>query len=245
MQNANRPKISVVMPIYNQMNLMANAINSIINQIFTDWELIVVNDGSDDTLGLEGIVKSFNDDRIRLVNKKHEGLVVARNVGNAEAKADVIAVQDADDLSMPDRLSKCYSVLIGEYGKHPVDIVYHGAYINMWDKAHGCISRKYIAAPIFNKNDLLLGQNLTGWPVYRKSVWLKKPFRLETQFMYDWMMYLDWAFSDFEFKEINEGLYEYVRHDNSASIIFERDGRREKSRQEIIKIMKKEYAVEM
>src|SRR3990167_4774329 len=229
--------VSVVMPHYNQSHLIGNAINSIRNQTMEDWELIVVDDGSQKFhLDLiRTLLEKFNDKRIIFCPMVHGGLVAARNYGNTVARADIIAVQDADDLSMPDRLEKCIGKLKW------ADVVYHGAYINMWDAGVSAIGRKYLPAESFDKKRLLSGQYIPGWPIYRKSVWGKKPFRIETQFLYDWMMCLDWAYSGFKFASLNLGLYEYVRQENSASITFERDGRREQSRKEIIRIMKEEY----
>jgi len=244
-----KPKVSVVMPVFNQTHLISNAIQSILNQTMQNWELIIVDDGSQQNVpvfyaqtgvtkyvSLVDIVNSFKDERIFLHWQPHQGLVAARNAGNSIAKADVIAVQDADDLSMPDRLEKCLNWINKGY-----DVVYHGAYINMWEKEKFCITRKYMPAYKFSKKFLLTSQYITGWPVYKKKCWVKKPFREETQFAYDWMMFLDWAFSGFKFKDLDEGLYEYVRHENSASITFERDGRRQESMKKIKEILHKEY----
>ena len=228
------------MPIFNQSDLVSNAINSIRNQTMQDWELIIISDGSDDIVKLEQVLEKFNDKRIGLIKIDRAGLVVARNAGNFVAKADVIAMQDADDLSMPDRLEKCLKEI-----KNGADIVYHGLYTNMWDIKFNCIGREYIAGQPFNKWKLLQGQYIPGACVFRKNCWEKKPFRLETQYAFDYMMHLDWAFSGFKYKVINEGLYEYVRHANSASIEFERSGQRQQSFEEIKKIMKSEYNQEV
>lgn len=227
------PNVSVVMPVWNGVSTIANAINSLINQSYDDWELIIVDDGSeDDTVR---IVSQFDDHRIKYVKQNHLGIVASRNYGNSLAKGEFIMIQDADDLSLPDRIEKCLKH-IGD-----ADVLYHGLYINMWDKMYNCIGRKYVSAKPFNKEELLRHQYIPGVVFYRKSVWEKKPFRMETQFQYDWMMLLDWAFAGFKFKALDVGLYEYVRHQNSASIRFENDGRRELSRKEIAEIMKKEY----
>lgn len=227
--------VSVVMPAWNAERTIANAINSILNQTFLDWELIIVDDGSEDNT-LRVVNQFLGDMRIRVIKKVHTGLVDSRNRGIQETKADIILTQDADDLSMPDRIEKCLEAIRGK------DIVYHGAYLNMWDKQNNCIGRKYLPAKPFNRHQLLQGQYINGWPMFRKHVWQKKPFRMETQFAYDWMQYIDWAFSGFTFKALDVGLYEYVRHENSASIQFEKDGRRQQSFEKIKEIMKNEYA---
>ena len=232
-----KPKLSVVMPAYNAERTIANAINSILNQTFQDWELIIIGDGGENWQNQEKIVKSFNDPRIIYQQQSHQGLVATRNAGCRLAKAEIIVTQDADDLSMPDRLEKCVSSI--DY--FSADVLYHGAYLNMWDTQFNCIGRKYLPAYGFIKEHLLKGQYTNGWYVFRKSAWEKRSFRMETQYAYDFMAILDWAYSGMKIIELNEGLYEYVRHENSASIRFEREGLRQQSFEAIKRIMKDEY----
>ena len=233
------PLISVVTPIYNQSHLIRNAMMSIVNQTFKEWEMIIVDDGSDasNRIDLDRAVKQFADKRIRVIEQNHLGLVVARNTGNYAARGEYIAIQDADDLSMPDRLEKCFKVL--EKGH---DVVAHGAYINMWDGDKQCVSRMYlppIAKDCFNvKASLKKGQPITGWPVFKKTLWERLPFRMETQYAYDWAMWVDWIYSGASFMSIPEGLYEYVRQSDSASIRFEREGKRAESAAKIQQIIK-------
>ena len=235
-QIGNKPKISVVMPAFNAAKTIANAIMSILNQTEQDFELVIIDDGSTDNT--EKVIAQFKDERIRYYAFPHRGLVHARNTGNSLAKADVIAIQDADDLSLPRRLEICW-----EYLNTGFDVVIHGAMINMWDTQYQCISRKYLPpGDQFDVAGLLNGQTLTGWPVFKKSVWEAKPFRYETQYAYDWMMHLDWILNLFRYAATDEVLYEYVRQQGSASQIFERDGRRAESMKKIKEILKNEYA---
>lgn len=232
------PIISAVMPHFNQSHLVSNAVMSILNQTIQDWELIIVDDGSEQNHWnkLRYALEQFNDSRIKMYSFEfNHGLVEARTYGNQLSQTEIIAVQDADDLSLPDRFEKCLKAI------EDADVVIHGAYINMWDTKFNCITRKYLPPGNPDKKEILKGQNLTGWPIFRKNVWKEKPYRKETEYMYDWSCHLDWLFSGYTYKAINEGLYEYVRHENSASITFEKDGRRAKSREQIKTIMKKEY----
>lgn len=97
------PEISVVMPLYNKVNDVGRAIQSVLKQSFTDFELIVVDDGSTDD-GAE-VVSSFADARISLIKQKNGGVSAARNRGIAEVRAEQIAFIDADDVWFPDFLS--------------------------------------------------------------------------------------------------------------------------------------------
>lgn len=99
------PKISVVMPAYNAEKYITEAIESILNQSFRDFEFIILNDCSTDAT--ESIILSYGDARIVYV-KNEENLGVARtlNKGLAIAKGEYIARMDADDVSLPQRLER-------------------------------------------------------------------------------------------------------------------------------------------
>jgi glycosyltransferase involved in cell wall biosynthesis len=97
------PCVSVIMPVYNVEAYVAEAIQSVLNQTFTDFELIIVDDGGSDT-SVE-ICKSFDDPRIHIVHQKNRGLAGARNSGIAEARGRYIALLDSDDRWRPEKLS--------------------------------------------------------------------------------------------------------------------------------------------
>jgi glycosyltransferase involved in cell wall biosynthesis len=101
-QAVNHPAVSVIMPLYNKEHEIGRAIQSILLQTFTNFEVIVVNDGSTDR-GSE-IVRSLSDPRIRIIDQTNAGVSTARNKGIAEAQADLIAFLDADDEWEPDFL---------------------------------------------------------------------------------------------------------------------------------------------
>lgn len=97
--------ISVVLPCYNSETLIEASISSIINQTFTDWELIIVDDASTDQS--VSVVTGIQDKRIKLVQlSKNSGYPVAMNEGIAQAKGKYIARMDADDVSAPTRLQE-------------------------------------------------------------------------------------------------------------------------------------------
>lgn len=109
----NSPKISVVIPLYNKEKAIKKTIESVLKQTFTDFELVIVNDGSKDKS--VDIVREIDDSRIRLINKPNGGVSSARNKGIVEAKSDYIAFLDADDHWLPNHLAEINS-LINEYG---------------------------------------------------------------------------------------------------------------------------------
>lgn len=104
-----QPRISVLMPAYNAGVYIAEAIRSVISQTFTDFELILVDDGSEDnTLA---VAESFADSRIRIIRQKHAGVAQALNTGLAASAAKYIARFDADDICFPERLAVQYRFL--------------------------------------------------------------------------------------------------------------------------------------
>lgn len=97
------PLVSVIMPVYNAEKYLSKSINSIIGQTYEAWELIIIDDGSKDHSS--EIIRSYNDSRIRVyTHKKNKGVSPARNHAIRLAKGKYLAMQDADDISLPKRL---------------------------------------------------------------------------------------------------------------------------------------------
>ena len=97
------PKISVIIPYYNAEKYISRTIQSVLNQTCSDFEIILVDDGSIDR-GVE-ICKAFNDPRIKIVRQANRGLPGARNTGIRHAQCDYIALLDSDDLWSPHKLN--------------------------------------------------------------------------------------------------------------------------------------------
>lgn len=93
---------SVIIPLYNKENFIENTIQSVLDQTFQDFEIIVINDGSIDKS--EEKLLQFKDPRIRYYSKKNEGVSTTRNLGITFANANFIAFLDADDYWYPDFL---------------------------------------------------------------------------------------------------------------------------------------------
>ncbi|CAH0999522.1 hypothetical protein LEM8419_00822 [Neolewinella maritima] len=99
-----QPTVSLVMPLYNGRPYVAAAIDSVLAQTFTDWELIVIDDGSTDG-GME-VVQAYSDHRIRpMANSSNRGVAYTRGVGIKEARGKFLAWIDSDDVILPQRLS--------------------------------------------------------------------------------------------------------------------------------------------
>ncbi len=100
------PRVSVIMPMYNGLPYVGEGIESIINQTFQDWELLVIDDASTD--GSPDVVRQYaaKDSRIKLIRNDSDlhGAGPARNIGIEAATGEYVAMMDADDISLPRRL---------------------------------------------------------------------------------------------------------------------------------------------
>ncbi len=106
----NSPILTVVMPVYNGEKHIIEAIESVINQTFKDFELIIINDGSLDT-SVEKIL-SIKDKRLRFIDlPKNKGIAYCRNLGIEESRGEFLAWTDCDDLNLPTRFEKQISFL--------------------------------------------------------------------------------------------------------------------------------------
>ncbi len=107
------PKISVVMPVYNEEKFLEKAIESILNQTFTDFEFIIIDDGSIDDSSK--IIKSFNDTRIKFFQSENKGMVNQFNFGIVNSSSPLIARMDADDIAEENRFEIQLNTLL----EHP------------------------------------------------------------------------------------------------------------------------------
>ncbi|MFH1712580.1 MAG: glycosyltransferase, partial [Candidatus Jacksonbacteria bacterium] len=129
-----KPNITVLMPVYNGEKYLKEAIESILNQTFVDFEFLIINDGSTDNS--EKITKSYKDTRIKLINNEiNLGLIKTLNKGLDLANGKYIARMDQDDISLPNRLK----IQVNFMDKHP-EIGVSGA----WAKTIGGNNKKYI-----------------------------------------------------------------------------------------------------
>ncbi len=160
MKNYN-PIVSIIIPVYNTEKYIAEAIESVLNQTFESWELLIINDGStDDTAKILAI---FEDERITILTQENKGVSVARNRGLALAKGEYITFLDADDALPSYALEKRVTYLERNID---VDIV-HGK-VSIRDRHLTDELRSYEPFAMDNvfKNTLHLDKNMFFNPNY-------------------------------------------------------------------------------
>jgi glycosyltransferase involved in cell wall biosynthesis len=100
------PCVSVLLPAFNAGRTLARAIESIRSQTLRGWELVIVDDGSEDDTPEVAAAAAREDPRVRVVRQAHRGIVAALETGLAGARAGLVARMDADDVSRPERLER-------------------------------------------------------------------------------------------------------------------------------------------
>jgi hypothetical protein len=130
----------VLLPVWNGEAFLEQAMESILRQTFSSFELIVIDDGSTDRTAAIAEEFASGDDRVRVLGRPHEGLSAALNAGIAAARGEYVARMDADDISLPDRLQKQVAYL----DAHPACVAL-GTWIEVVDEAARPIGLKTFA----------------------------------------------------------------------------------------------------
>lgn len=116
-------KVSIVLPTYNRGYCLADTIQSVIDQTYSDWELLIIDNYSEDNT--RAIIRQFGDVRIRFYQVSNEGVIAkSRNLGIQRAAGAYIAFIDSDDPWLPRKLELSVSLLLEGY-----DVVYHDLYV--------------------------------------------------------------------------------------------------------------------
>lgn len=111
----NAPSVSILVPVYKVEEYLSRCIDSVLSQDFTDWELILVDDGSPDRCPEICDEYAQKDERIRVVHKENGGLPSARLAGFKEAKGEYLVFLDSDDYLLPDALTTLYNAISKGY----------------------------------------------------------------------------------------------------------------------------------
>jgi len=174
------PEVSVIIPCYNQGKYLNDAVDSVLAQSYTDFEIIVVNDGSSDEYTKQ-MLADFKRPRTRVLVTDNQGLAAARNNGIAESQGTFILPLDADDKIEPDYMKKAVSLLKNDAD---VGIVYSkgrlfGAVDTDWD------------LPDFSLTRMLVDNIIFCSAFFRKADWLSVG-GYDTGMLYGWEDYEFW-----------------------------------------------------
>ncbi len=202
-------KISVVIPCYNQGIFLAEAINSVLAQTYSDFEIIVVDDGSTDAETLT-ILNRIDSPLIKVLRTANGGLAKARNTGIAASIGDIIMPLDADDLIEPTYLEKGVAVFAGD---SRVGVVY-----SMADK-FGAVNGLW-HLPEFSSN-LILRENMVFCSAmfYRESWERVGGYNVNMKHGWeDWDFWLSFCELSIRFIRIPEVLFHYRVRESSMTV---------------------------
>lgn len=205
-------KVTVLMPVYNGDKFLAESIQSILDQQYDSFELLVINDGSTD--GTAEILDSFakKDDRIKVVYQENAGIVCALNSGIAIAKGEYIARMDADDIAHPMRLAEQVKFL-----DENSDYIVCGALYEQFGAREGVVK-----LPIDDQEckQTLYFENCFGHPVvmFRKNVLESAQIEYESNYLYAEDYRLWTVLSKYgKFKNLPKVLLMYRVHEGQTS----------------------------
>lgn len=210
--------ISVILPFYQAENTLEQAIHSILNQTFTEFELVLVNNNSTDKSLL--IAEQFvrTDFRVRLFQEYEQGVVFAMNRGVKEANGAFIARMDADDVSLPERLEKQYCFLlenpdiglVGSNVKHVSNLPSEGLsrfveWVNSFHISDEIWLNRFVEIPLIQPTAMFRAELINRHGAYRHG-----------DFPEDYELFLRWLDAGVRFHQLSEELHEW--HDSKTRL---------------------------
>lgn len=213
------PKVSVLMPAYNAEKYIGEAIESILNQTFTDFEFIIINDGSKDNTA--DIVKRYaaQDKRIKFINNsENKGLIAVLNEGLDVCRGVYIARMDSDDISFPERFAKQVEYM----DAHPECGV-----LGTWVEKIGThMKRIFRNRAKVRVLDMIVHGSQVVHPsaMIRRSVLVENNIKYDPQYKYaeDYAFWVD-ILQCAEIHNLHDILLKYRWHNNNVSLVHENE----------------------
>ena len=158
------PKVSVIVPVYNVSSFLRAAIESVVRQTYTNLEILIIDDGSTD--GSEKICDEYTQDqRVRVIHQRNQGLSGARNTGLDLMTGEVVAFLDSDDYFYPEMIAKTVEVMTERQADIVIcDFEWNGRTCNLVRKTYSSIEAQKVL--ISGKMELAVWNK-----IYRKEIW--------------------------------------------------------------------------
>lgn len=207
--------LSVVMPVYNGEKYLKEAIDSVLAQTFTDYELLIIDDGSTDSS--IDIIKSIKDSRIRLLkNEKNQGVAYTRNVGLNEAKGEFLAWMDCDDLIEPNR----FEVQI-KFLRENLEIGICGTSLQRFGEGKPHVSRKFSDPSLIKAALVFYNSLLSATTMYRMEMVREANLSYNTKLAVaeDYDFFFEASFH-FPIKNLDQVLYYYRASESSIMKVY-------------------------
>jgi glycosyltransferase involved in cell wall biosynthesis/ubiquinone/menaquinone biosynthesis C-methylase UbiE len=227
-RTSSNPRVSVVLPTYNQASMLSKAVRSVVQQTYRNFELIVVNDGSTD--GTQSFLESLHHPQVRVIHQENRRLPGALNTGFCAAQGDLLTWVSSDNYCAPYFLE----ALVGALDAYPeAGLAYADFFfIDEQDRILGRVS-----VPHFGHRSLFIRNDGNAAFLYRRvCMETVGPYDTELEGAEDWDYWLRIA-EHFSFVYVPEALYYYRLHPDSMQ-----NTKREKVNQSVIKMMQKTLA---
>lgn len=203
-----QPKISIIVPCYNLAQYLDEALQSVFDQTYTNWECIIVNDGSPDDTEYVANKWIAKDSRFVYLFKENGGVSSARNLGINKAKGVYVIPLDADNKLRPEFIKRSISFF---YLNSNVDVVYG----NM--QLFGNENSKRKSKP-FDMSEMVLNNYIDNCACFRKSIWETLggyDVNMPIYGFEDWDLWLRMGVHGCKFQYVDEVLFDYRVRDNS------------------------------
>lgn len=206
------PLVSVLMPAFNAEQHIAKAIESVLEQTYPHFELLILNDGSTDQT--QRVIEQFDDERIVKTHlAQNQGLVNARNQLVAAARGEYIAFLDADDIALPDRLQLQITFL----ESHKVDIC-GGAHYSLYESSGRMKSSKQRYSDSDIRALITVCSPLCNPAVMgRAEAFKKHPYRIGKDYAEDYSLWSELALAGYRFANLHDNLITYRIHSKQTS----------------------------
>lgn len=210
--NNDTPMISIVMPAYNAGKFITEAINSVVNQTYKNWELIVIDDGSSDNTVETIKFLAAEDERIHFyANEKNIGVAETRNRGFDIANGEYIALLDSDDIWLCEKLEK--QIVLAK--EKEADIIYTSYEII---DIHGNKTKEDYIVPSKTGFDELLGENHIGCSTVLLRKRIIEKYRFNKSFYHeDYVLWLQLLKDGFSAYGLTEALVKYRLYTGSRA----------------------------
>lgn len=199
------PQISIVMPVYNAENYLHESIESILSQTFTDFELIIIDDGSTDSS--RDIVKSYSDNRVILIENPHN-FIRSLNSGIDASRGKYIARMDADDIMLPPRLEVQFN-----YMENNPDVDVCGSWMETFGAGsqivRTSVTHNEIALYLLRGNSLCHPTVIMRKDALRRCKSYPNLYQLKYIYAEDYKLWIDLIRNGLKFANIPEALLQY------------------------------------
>ncbi len=206
-------KVSIIVPIYNSEKYIKKCIESLLNQTYEDYELLLINDGSTDIT--ESIIDKYDDDRIKYYKTDNQGIGKARNYGLEKSKGKYIVFVDSDDYVEKNMIES----LVNKIESDDLDI----AICDYYKKTKNRIKKEKLISfsntSISNNEEILLNINLSVWnKIFKKSLITKNKLKFKEDIRYEDIPFvLDALMLSNKVGKVDKFLYYFVIHEGSET----------------------------